>query len=493
MKKIIIIGGGIAGLSAGVYARKAGFDAEIYEKNPIAGGECMGWNRNGCHIDNCIHWLTGTDSSTEMYKVWETMGALSSETTYVHSDMFFACRVGDKQCVLWNDLDKTEKELIAVAPEDEAEIHKLIQHIRYAQECQIPSKKPMDMMNIGEFIKLGMSMANMPKVTKNYGKISLAGLADRFHSPVIKALLNNYMPNSYTAYSFLVSYATMASGNGKIPAGGSLAMVMRILDKYKKLGGKIHLNKPIKKILTEDKKAIGIELDNGEIIKADYIVSAVDAHILFSKLLDKEIIPEKYLVPYKNTPNYPTLSGFQIAYKVNDSFSQKGTILFSCPPFTINQRSIGYISIKNYSYEKSFAPQGKIVIQSNISQYDDDFLFWKSLSPQEYKKTKEDIVKAVTDRIVTEYPELKDNIKILDCWTPVTYERYCGAYHGSYMGFITKPGIKASKINGKIRGIDNLYIAGQWIMSPGGLPIAAVSGKFAIQRILKSQGKPIEI
>ena len=61
------------------------------------------------------------------------------------------------------------------------------------------------------------------------------------------------------------------------------------------------------------------------------------------------------------------------------------------------------------------------------------------------------------------------------------------------MGFITKPGIKASKINGKIRGIDNLYIAGQWIMSPGGLPIAAVSGKFAIQRILKSQGKPIEI
>ena len=32
-KKIIIIGGGIAGLSAGIYALKAGYDAEIYEKN----------------------------------------------------------------------------------------------------------------------------------------------------------------------------------------------------------------------------------------------------------------------------------------------------------------------------------------------------------------------------------------------------------------------------------------------------------------------------
>ena len=54
-KKVIVVGGGIAGLSAGIYALKAGFDAEIYEKNPVAGGECMGWNRQGYHIDNCIH------------------------------------------------------------------------------------------------------------------------------------------------------------------------------------------------------------------------------------------------------------------------------------------------------------------------------------------------------------------------------------------------------------------------------------------------------
>ena len=36
-KKIIIIGGGIAGLSAGIYALKAGYDAEIYEKNAKVG------------------------------------------------------------------------------------------------------------------------------------------------------------------------------------------------------------------------------------------------------------------------------------------------------------------------------------------------------------------------------------------------------------------------------------------------------------------------
>ena len=77
-KKVIIVGGGIAGLSAGIYALKAGFDAEIYEKNPIAGGECMGWNRKGYHIDNCIHWLTGTDPDTKLWEVWKTCGAICS-------------------------------------------------------------------------------------------------------------------------------------------------------------------------------------------------------------------------------------------------------------------------------------------------------------------------------------------------------------------------------------------------------------------------------
>ena len=50
MKKIVIIGGGIGGLFAGIYALKAGYKAAIYEKNPVAGGECMGWNRKGCHM-----------------------------------------------------------------------------------------------------------------------------------------------------------------------------------------------------------------------------------------------------------------------------------------------------------------------------------------------------------------------------------------------------------------------------------------------------------
>ena len=55
MKKVVIIGGGIAGLTAGVLLQKAGVSVEVFEKHTIVGGQCTGWKREGYFIDNCIH------------------------------------------------------------------------------------------------------------------------------------------------------------------------------------------------------------------------------------------------------------------------------------------------------------------------------------------------------------------------------------------------------------------------------------------------------
>ena len=49
---------------------------EIYEKNNIVGGECTGWDRKGYHIDNCLHWMMGTNEGTDLYDIWKTVGAI---------------------------------------------------------------------------------------------------------------------------------------------------------------------------------------------------------------------------------------------------------------------------------------------------------------------------------------------------------------------------------------------------------------------------------
>ena len=56
----------------------------------------------------------------------------------------------------------------------------------------------------------------------------------------MQKMICDYLPKEYAAYSFLVSYATMADGNGNIPMGASLQMSLRMEKRFKDLGGKIY-------------------------------------------------------------------------------------------------------------------------------------------------------------------------------------------------------------------------------------------------------------
>lgn len=494
MKKIVIIGGGISGLSAGIYGLLAGYEVVIYEKNMAAGGECIGWNRRGYHIDNCIHWLTGTKEGTDLRKAWETVGALCPDSRFAETTSFYTSCLGEKRATLWNDLERTEKELLELAPEDETEVKKFIKHVKYAQACEFPCKKPMDMMRMNDYIKMGKSMADMPKVMEEYGKIDLEDLSGRFQNPVLKKLFCDYMPKEYTASSFIVSYASITCGNGSIPEGGSLAMTNRMADRFKELGGTLICGISAKKILVDSKKAYGVELENGEQIVADYVISAVDTKVLFEQLIGEKYMNKQWREVYGDTQRFPLTSGFQTAFGIDtNKYNEKGTIFFECKPFMIGDRSIDRMSVKSFEYETSFAPEGRTVLQANVTQSDADYFYWESLSREAYRKKKAEQADIIRDRIITRFPELKDDIELLDCWTPLTYQRYCNAYHGAYMSFVTKKGEKPFRIKGIIKGIDNLYIASQWINAPGGLPVAVTSGKFAVQRILKKEHRKIEL
>ncbi len=492
-EKVVIIGGGIAGLSAGIYALMAGFEADIYEKNAIPGGECIGWNRKGYHIDNCIHWLTGTRKGTELYDVWKTVGALSDDTEYADIDSFYTSTYNGQSATLWNDLERTKKELIALSPEDKDEIEKFIQYVEYSKQCLFPAKKPMEMWGMKDYISMGSTMMDFPKVMKEFGKLSLEEYSKRFRHPLLQRLMCDYLPKSYCTYSFLVSYATMADGNGKIPMGGSLQLSLRMEKKFKELGGKIFYGKSTDAIIVEKKNATGIKLADGTFISADYVIPTVDTYILFNKLLPNKYMPKELKEAYDNPKAYPATSGFQVAFAVNRTDSAGETTFAEVEPVKIGSRTFDRMYVKLYNYDDIYIKDDKMVIQTCITQSDEDFDFWKGLSKEDYEKTKDALVSEVAKRIEKAFPEMSGSLEFLDAWTPVTYERYCGAYHGSYMSFVTTPAGKQIKMKGQLKGIRNLYVAGQWTNSPGGLPVAVASGKFAIQRILKKQKRNTEI
>ncbi|RME34100.1 MAG: NAD(P)/FAD-dependent oxidoreductase [Thermoflexia bacterium] len=75
-RSVIIIGAGVAGLSAGRYAQMYGYQSHIFEMHTLPGGLCTSWQRKGYTIDGCIHWLVGSSPSSPLYPLWEEVGAV---------------------------------------------------------------------------------------------------------------------------------------------------------------------------------------------------------------------------------------------------------------------------------------------------------------------------------------------------------------------------------------------------------------------------------
>ena len=149
------------------------------------------------------------------------------------------------------------------------------------------------------------------------------------------------------------------------------------------------------------------------------------------------------------------------------------------------------MSIQSYDYEVTFAPQGKMILQTNFSQTEDDYRYWENLYTDKvgYKRKKSEIAEQAVQRVVKEYPFLEGKIRVIDVWSPITYVRYCNAYKGAYMSFVTTKRAKSITVSGVIKGIDNVLLASQWLMGPGGLPTAAAMGKFAAWRIIERNKK----
>ena len=75
-KKVYVIGAGVSGLSAGIYAARCGFDVTILEQHFTFGGLSTSWSRKGYFFEGGMHWLTGSGEDQPLNKVWKQLGAL---------------------------------------------------------------------------------------------------------------------------------------------------------------------------------------------------------------------------------------------------------------------------------------------------------------------------------------------------------------------------------------------------------------------------------
>ena len=114
---IIIIGGGITGMSAGCYLRMNGYHTTIFEMHDKTGGVCTGWKRKGYTIDGAMHWLVGTKPGTTFYNIWEELGVTQGWTVVDHEQFLRVEGTGGKSLTLYSDINRLEQHMEELAPE----------------------------------------------------------------------------------------------------------------------------------------------------------------------------------------------------------------------------------------------------------------------------------------------------------------------------------------------------------------------------------------
>jgi len=490
-KKIIIIGGGISGLSSGIYALDNGYDVTIYEKNIVPGGECSYWFRDNMYIEGCAHFIVGTNENSILYPLWNHVGAFDSSTIIHDTDYFSKYDIDGEIVTLYADIDKLKNELLRVSSEDEKQIKRMIKGIKIYQRVNIPVKKPIDKMNIFELINYGFSMLIMVPRLIIYMHQSIDRYKKRFKSPVIKELLSRVMDNNYNIHSLIYVLQSLSLKDAGVIEGGSKTLIDNIVKTYLAKGGKICLNKPVEKVLIDNNKAVGVILKDKETVESDYVISTTDAfHTLFN-LLEGKYYDDFYVRRFRNRKKNPLIQGMQGSFKVNKIYSDLPKMInFKIKPIKIsNALTIDNITIRNFSFDKKVSVSDSTVFTTLIDCNDKVYDYFKSLNKDEYRSVKKDILEKLRKEIVSYFKLDDDMIKSLDLTTPLTYERYCNAYRGSYMSFLTTKNVKGLMRAGVIKGLSNFYLAGQWIMPPGGLPIALFSAKHAVYRIARKDKK----
>lgn len=484
MARILIIGGGVAGLSAGITALKHGHKTIICEKHSVAGGNLTGWTRNGYHIDNCIHWLTGTNPNSDLYTLWQEIGALDSVGVYQSENLYTCTKNGDTLS-LCSDINLLERRMLALSAQDKKEI---LAFIRAVKDFALISGIG------GENHDKKASIFQYPTILSHllpYYKMTTGELANRFSHPLLQEFFVSLLGESFGAVAFLCVASTFCFGNGGLPEGGSLAMAQRMAIKFRNAGGEILLRKEAIKIETKNGQAVSVLFADGTQIRADYIILTQDPSAVFGKIL-KADMPSQLKACYNNK-KMQRFSAFQTAFACDlPSLPFSGDFIFELP---VNLRKIigaKRLVLREFSHEPSFAPNNCNVLQSLTFCNENTCKNLIELYEKDryvYDKTKQNFADAVMQATVKQFPTLDGHLRLLDVWTPATYRKFTNAEIGSFMSFTFPSRLIPRRLDNRIKGIENVIMASQWLQTPGGLPIAATIGKHAIETVNKLEAK----
>ncbi|MCA9508507.1 MAG: NAD(P)/FAD-dependent oxidoreductase [Myxococcales bacterium] len=523
---MIIIGGGLGGLSTGCYAQMNDYEAHILEMHELPGGCCTSWERGQFTFDWCISWLLGSGPGNEMHDIWREIGGLDNKVIR-HPEIFNIVRAQDGRSVrFYSDPDRLEAHLLELAPIDEKIIREFCQGLRKFIKCikVYPFLRPVGLMKTWERWRMLASFIPYFNLIRKTISTKMTDYSLAFKDPLLREAFNFILYEKHPNFPVLPFYfqlAAHATHSAGVPEGGSLGLAHSIEHRFKKLGGKISYNSKVEKIIVENDRACGVQLSDGQKFYADIVVAACDGHSVTQKMLDEKYLSETYKKLYSETikkpqmvfPGYFTL--FLALDKELEDMEYCTTYLLDKnlahqlpgirhPSINVQLRSALYpelcpkgSSIIYASYFCDIAPwRQQINSHEQLSRKKNgiEIHTLPVRRGQNYHQLKQKTADLLINFLNSHIHGLKNSIILRDITTPLTQVRYTANYDGSVLGW--QPFVESGetleeeikRIGPGLPKLKNFYFSGVWATT-GGLIRAAAAGRHVMQFICRDDKK----
>ena len=490
-KKIVIIGGGIAGLSAAVYALKCGYEVEVLEMHDMAGGLAMSWHRGPYTFETCLHWLIGSKPGGEFNQVWKELVDLD-RLTFVNPREFVRIETEDGDSLrMYTNADMLEAELLRRAPDDIPAISDFIHAIRTFGKFKLldPSSGLAE-----NWFNMLRDIPVLPLLMK-LGKMSGKEYGARFADPLLRGFFSAGDLGKLTAIAMVLSLAWMNEQDAGYCIGGSQALVRLFEEKIAELGGTVRFNARVERIVVDEGRAIGVQLTGGEAILSDWVISAADGHATIYDLLGGRYVNDEIQKIYAESETFA--SYLQVSLGVASDLSGQPPMLtrvLRSPLVVDPETELSQLGFRFFHFDPTFAPVGKTAVTSILPTR--DYQYWENLrneDPQRYRAEKARVADAVIHVLEGHLPGVRAAIEVTDVSTPATVTRYTGNWKGSQEGWLMPPGGGLKPFPNTLPKLDGFFLIGQWIMPGGGLPSGPMTARPAIKAICKRDHVTFEI
>lgn len=492
-RKIAIIGAGIAGLAAGCYAQMNGYHTTIFEMHDLPGGLCTSWKREGFTFDGSIHYLYGSGSGQPFNQLWQELGVAQSQPFMNHTEFLRIAGPNGRSLIVYCDPQRLADHMKALSPVDAPLVDAMAQGIEQLMrfDMSLLASTPRSLMGPSEGLAMGKAMLPFVRPLLRWGNISAEEFGARFQDSFLRqavALMFNW-----PAVPMMVGLAQLAymhRGNAGFPLGGSLAFAQAIERRYRELGGEIRYLAQVEKILVKKRRAVAVRLYNDEIYEADYIISAADGYKTIFDMLDGSYTDRSIRRRYNGHLPVHTMVQLSLGVRCDFSAEPHWIIYLLDQPVMIAGALQAAIGIKHYCFDASLAPAGQAALEIMLpSPYD----YWQRIYGRRlYKSEQDQIAEQLLSFLEQHYPGLGAQAQVVDVATPVSYERYTGNWHGSTCGWLlTKQtmGLMLRGVPKTLPKLANFFMAGQWVEPGGSVPLAAMSGRNAVQLICHQDGQ----